>query len=215
MGKFIDLTGQVFSRLTVIDQGENNKGGRVCWNCLCECGQNTTVTSKYLINGRTKSCGCLQIENRKTSSLTHGMSKTLEYKIWGEMKRRCYAETPGAKNYRDRGITVCDRWLESFENFYEDMGPRPSANHSIERIDNDGNYCPENCKWATRKEQNNNTRSNVRMTLNGETKTMSEWGKVLGISHQAIRSRKKTGWSDEKALTTPCLTKSVNGSIIL
>ena len=204
MGKFIDLTGQVFNRLTVLSRAENDKNNKPQWNCICECGKNTKVQSSSLTTGGTKSCGCLRIENTgKINNLTHGMSKASEYKIWQTMKRRCYSETNNAKNYRDRGITVCDRWLESFENFYEDMGPRPTTKHSIDRIDNDGDYCPENCRWATTTEQLNNTRSNARMTLNGETKTRSEWSRVLGISLGTIESRKRYGWSDEKALTTP------------
>ena len=204
MGKFIDLTGQVFSRLTVISRAENNKDGNVQWNCLCICGNETKALTGDLKSGKTKSCGCLNIENR----LKHGMSETSEYKIWTMMKKRCYSNNAtGSKNYRDRGITVCDRWLESFENFYSDMGTRPSSRHSIDRIDNNGNYTPENCRWATRTEQNNNTRKNIRMTLNGETKTMAEWGKALGIRKDTIHYRKKSGWSDERALTTPVRTR--------
>lgn len=200
---FIDLTGKTFFRLTVIGRGEKNKYGQKQWNCSCECGENTNALSNDLTHGRVKSCGCLNIEKIKTNKLTHGMSYTSEYRIWTRMKQRCYSDTTGAKNYRDRGIKVCDRWLESFENFYEDMGSRPSPKHSIDRIDNDGDYCPENCRWATRTEQQNNTSKNVRLTLNGETKTMTEWARVLGISPQTIRARNRKGWSDEKVLTTP------------
>ena len=200
---FKDLTGQTFNRLTVIGRGENTKNGKAQWICLCECGQNSVVTTDSLKRGHTKSCGCLNKENLRKNTRTHGMSSTPEYEIWKTMKRRCHSETKTAKYYRDRGIKVCDRWLESFENFYSDMGPRPTANHSIERIDNDGDYCPENCKWGTAKEQNNNTRRNVRMTLNGETKTMAEWSEVLGISQGVIGKRKRKGWSDKDTLTTP------------
>ena len=203
MGKFIDLTGQVFGRLTVISRVENPKNTSAQWNCLCICGKKTKVASGQLNNGDTKSCGCLYAETRKTNNLKHGMSDTLEYKIWKDMKQRCYSKTQMAKHYRDRGIKICDRWLESFENFYADMGPRPTTEYSIDRIDNDGDYCPENCRWATKTEQNNNTRKNVRLTLHNETKTIAEWSRILGLPYDLIRHRKGYGWSDEKVLTTP------------
>jgi hypothetical protein len=213
--KLDDLTGQTFSRLTVISRAEKDKRNKSQWNCLCSCGKNIRVVARSLKSGGTKSCGCLNTEKRKTNNLIHGMSYSPEYTTWKSIKARCYGKNSLTQLYRDKGIKVCDRWLESFENFYEDMGDRPSSKHSIDRIDNDGDYCPENCRWATAKEQSNNRSKNVKMTLDGETKTIAEWAKVLGIRSGVIGWRKRSGWSDEKALTTPCLTKSVNGSISL
>jgi hypothetical protein len=128
-----------------------------------------------------------------------------EYHIWHNMRTRC---TPGWRefhNYGGRGISVCERWANSFEAFYEDMGPRPSENHSIDRIDNDGNYEPGNCRWATRKEQGRNTRFNVMIEYNGAIRCAAEWAEIFRLSTSNILSRLSLGWSIERALTTPVI----------
>ncbi len=137
--------------------------------------------------------------------LEKGYSKTSEYHIWRAMLTRCYNKNhPSSKNHGRRGITVCNRW-HRFENFYFDMGMRPSTNHCIDRIDNYGNYSPRNCRWATWKEQQNNRRSNVKITFNSETMTISQWGVKLKIGRGIIWKRLNRGWTIEEALTTPSL----------
>ena len=140
------------------------------------------------------------INNRR-----HGMSQTPEYYAWRAMKHRCSAEqSPDYKYYGARGIRVCDRWLK-FQNFYADMGKRPSSEHSLERIDNNGNYEPTNCKWATRREQTVNRRRNRFLTFQGRTLTIADWARETGLSHDCIWRRIDNDWSVEKALTTPVI----------
>lgn len=147
-----DLTGQIFGRLTVIGRDPNGKRGRF-WICRCECGKEALVRVDHLLSGATRSCGCLRQERNST----HGKSKTPEYRAWLNMKKRCYYQKDGMYHrYGGRGIRVCDRWLNSFDAFYEDMGPKPSEHHSIDRIDPKKNYTPENCRWASRTTQSRN-----------------------------------------------------------
>ena len=154
-----DLTGSKFDRLQVIEEGPKASDRHATWICKCDCGNITTVKSSYLLQGITRSCGCYNIEQIKLANTTHGKSNTSEYEIWCGMKKRCY--NPNYKEFRyygGRGITICDSWKNSFEAFYQDMDRRPSSKHSIDRVNNDGNYEPSNCRWATIKEQNNNKR---------------------------------------------------------
>lgn len=132
------------------------------------------------------------------------MTQTPEYATWRRMKTRCYnPRFEGFQNYGGRGIKVCDRWRNSFANFIADMGPKPSPKHSIDRIDNDGNYTPTNCRWATRELQSNNRQVNHYLTHNGKTRGISAWARDLGCSPNAITMRLARGWSDEMALTIP------------
>ena len=135
---------------------------------------------------------------------THGMSRTPEYQAWKNMKKRCF--NPNTKQYSDwggRGITVCDRWKNSFENFLADMKLKPTPKHSIDRIDNDGDYCPENCKWATNAEQQNNQRTNRLITIGCVTLTIAQWAKEMGFARNLISCRLKAGWSEFAAVMTP------------
>lgn len=158
MPKFIDITGQKFNRLTVIARADNRKK-HVTWLCKCDCGNETVVEGSALKNGGVKSCGCLSREVKSLRFKTHGKTQTKEFRVWLDMRKRCASKCGKPfLNYNSRGIRVCERWLNSFENFLEDMDPIPSINHSIERINNDGNYCSENCKWIPKKEQNFNQR---------------------------------------------------------
>lgn len=197
-----DLTGQVFNHLTVIELGEPQ--GKVRrWKCICRCGKETQVPTYHLRTGGIKSCGCLQRE----SVVTHGQSYGAEYQAWKGIKRRCYSKKSRMyKRYGGRGITVCQRWRDSFANFFADMGKRPSAKHSIERIDNNGNYEPSNCKWATDAEQTRNTSRNVYVEFRGERLTVQDWAKRLGVTHGTLQNRIKR-WGVERALTTPVFSQ--------
>ena len=200
-----DLSGQVFFRLSVLSQAPSKKGAR--WVCKCECGNIKTISASNLRHGRTKSCGCLSIETTVSRSKSHGCAPrglpTPEYAIWGAIRHR--TSNPNNKRYDDyggRGIGMCERWRE-FSNFLEDMGLRPSSEHSIERKDNALGYYKENCRWATRKEQSRNKRSNHMVTYKGEIRCVMEWSEIQGIAVDNLYYRFKVGWDVERALETP------------
>jgi hypothetical protein len=204
-----DLTGIRFGRLLVI--GPNDKEGAYFWATLCDCG---TIKSAYggnLRAGNIKSCGCLKRENNIKRCQTHGKANHAEYKAWIAMRVRCYRKLgKGYPDYGGRGIKVCDRWLKSFDDFYHDMGPRPSKGHSIDRIDNNGNYEPSNCKWSTRTQQNNNTRKTNFITIDDISLPIQEWARRFNISIGAIQGRLKKGWSIEAAVKTPAWGRTRN-----
>lgn len=157
--KLVDLTGQVFGRLSVLSRA-GNLGRKAAWLCQCACGNECTVRSDHLMGARVLSCGCYRVEKSTVQATTHGLSKTREYRIWRNMKNRCeWDKWPEWHLYGGRGITVCQRWSESFEAFIEDMGPCTTPKHSIDRIDGDKGYEPGNCRWATPTEQARNTRT--------------------------------------------------------
>lgn len=195
--------GTRFHRLTVIGEMQRNQR-RKAYPCRCDCGKTKLIQDNNLRSGTTRSCGCLSKETRTRLSTVHGLSKNPLYSRWFSMINRC--TNPKNKNYLDygaRGITVCDRWLESFENFSTDMGELPTPKHTIERIDNDKGYSPENCRWATRTEQASNRRRNRSLTLGCVTLTLSQWSRETGLKRELIRDRLNAGWSVERALTTP------------
>ena len=205
MGNVKDMTGQRFGRLTVIERA-GTLGNRAAWLCKCDCGREHVVRGKLLRNGNTVSCGCYAKERAREASITHGMKKTRLYEVWHGMKSRCLNERDRRyKNYGARGITICDEWRNSFESFRDwalANGYRDDL--TIDRKDNDGNYCPENCCWSTSKEQSNNRRSNKLITYQGKTQTMQQWADEMGISKDLLRSRLVVGkWSVEDALTKP------------
>jgi len=209
MGKFIDLTGQKFERLLVVKQNGRTKHGLILWECLCECKNISYVTGYDLKSGHTKSCGCLNNEKIAHINKTHGESRTRLYGIWSGLHSRCNnAKTKWFKNYGSRGISVSEEWDDFivFKNWALLNGY--TDNLSIERIDNNDDYSPNNCKWATRIEQQNNTRKNIYITYDGETKTIAQWSNALGIDYQALYYRINSNWSVEKAFRTPSRKKS-------
>ena len=208
MGKVQDRTGDVYGRLTVLRFAGQDKHGVSLWWCRCACGTEEIANSMAMRCGGKRSCGCLQKENLLSGrealhqkSRTHGKSKTREHHIWQNMIYRC--ETTTCRQYATyggRGIAVCKRWRESFAAFLEDMGPAPSILHTVDRIDNNGPYSPENCRWATRKQQALNRSSNRLITAGELTMTLSEWSERSGIHEATIHGRLRRGWPPEKAV---------------
>jgi hypothetical protein len=212
LGKFIDLTGQTFGRWVVLRRATQPIYGKPAWVCQCECSVVKTVAASSLRTGESQSCGCLHRDNSaerlRTIATKHGMHNTPEYFRWISMKLRCTCVTHQAyADYGGRGIKVCKRWLDSFEHFREDMGPQPSKHHTLERIDNDGDYKPGNVKWATRREQAQNRRNSVSLTIDGVTKPLTVWCKYDRSLEGRVRYRLNQGWSDKEALLTPSSRK--------
>lgn len=194
-----NLSGRRFGRLTAVSQTGRDKWRNVLWLCQCDCGKKITTISASLQGHRTTSCGCYQ----RAVNYKHGMSGTREHYTWRGIIDRCNNKKNSQYHlYGGRGIFVCDRWLESFNNFFADMGEKP-VGYTIERIDNNGPYAPENCCWATPTQQARNTRQNHFITCNGETLCLREWTLRLGVSISTIHYRLKRGWSPERAVSTP------------
>lgn len=209
--------GDKFSKLTVVGFVGVNKHKKRVWLCKCDCGNLVKVVSGHLLDYHSTSCGCTRLQNSikatKISNTKHGMKGTKEYHAWSEMKQRCTNQNAQQyKNYGARGIKVCDRWLQNFENFYADMGKAPDG-LSIDRIDVNGDYCPENCRWADNETQQYNRRDTVKITFNGITENLMYWSKKTGLStrtlYERLRCNKKIKipWSIEKILTTPTRRK--------
>ena len=201
MGKRLDLTRQRFGRLTVVKYTGRSKNSHVMWFCKCDCGNETVVRDDSLKSGNTKSCGCLRLDRTREANTTHGKNKTPIYRTWVNIKSRC--QNPKDKKYNiygGRGIKVCEQW-QKFENFYKDMQPHPGSKYSIDRIDNNGDYEPSNCRWATAKQQANNRRSNHLITFKGKTQNMKQWAKEIGLNYSTLLLRiNQLGWPLEKAL---------------
>lgn len=199
-----DLTGQRFGRLLVIERA-GSRGTRSLWRCACDCGNETLVICNSLVRGRTKSCGCFDRERKRT----HGMTHSKLYDVWRSMRKRCNnSRSPNYHNYGGRGITICAEW-SLFLNFYNwAMTNGYTENLSLDRIDNNGGYSPENCKWSDCKEQNNNRRNNVWYAFDGQIKNIQQWSEFTGMSYQTLYSRIQSGWSIEKTITTPARKKN-------
>ena len=189
-----DYAGMVFWRLSPLYAHEKIEGKPVKWRCRCECGKECDVTMKLVVSGHTKSCGCLAKETVTARNTTHGLARVYPktYKSWKDMRSRCNnAKNKEYANYGGRGITVCDRWSD-FDCFFSDMGAAPEG-LTIDRIDVNGNYEPTNCRWATVEQQANNKRSSVLITHNGQTKTLTQWAKLLGKAHGTLTYRLSKG----------------------
>jgi hypothetical protein len=205
MSKVIDITGQRFGKLTVLAFDKQDKFRQYMWFCKCDCGNIVSVRGYSLRSGNTQSCGCVQKEVNIKLRQTHGMADTRIYNIWQGMKQRCSLPSLSCyKYYGGRGITFCDEW-QKFEPFYEwAMANGYADNLTLDRIDVNGNYEPQNCRWITLKEQQRNRRTTHFITFNGETKTLKEWAEQLGINHTTLLERLNyPNWSVEEALTIP------------
>ncbi len=200
----IDMIGNIYGRLTVKRRAFID-GRHPRWVCRCECGTEIIAFGLNLRRGFTRSCGCLAREETAARNRTHGASPrghlTAEYRAWRGMKTRCTNKNePSYRYYGGRGISVSEQWLNDFQAFLADMGPRPSSQHSIERIDNSGNYEPSNCRWASRSEQAANKRNNRLITHDGLTLPISEWARQHGLKAGTLRRRIVNRWPMSKAL---------------
>jgi hypothetical protein len=199
-----DLTGRTFGRLVVTGRAGRSATGRTLWKCRCECGESVDLRSCNLLSGNTASCGCLHREVVGRLHRTHGKCQTDEHEIWKGMLARCLNPNHSSyPNYGGRGITVCGSWRMSFTAFLADVGSRPSPEHSLDRIDNDGNYKPGNVRWATRAEQSENRRVSQWVEFNGVRKLAGQWERDLGFGIGTISGRLRSGWSIQAALTVP------------
>lgn len=197
MGKPLNnLVGFRFGSLTVLQLGEKQRQHNgAWWLCLCDCGTQKNIPATDMVQGKINSCGCEHAKRIGDASKTHGMSKGRTYRIWQAMRNRCNRLH---QDYSARGITYDRRW-DVFENFLADMGQAPEE-MSLDRIDVNGNYEKTNCRWATREQQANNTRSNVFIEWNGKRQTRSQWEKEFGMRPTTLRSRLRAGWSMERAM---------------
>jgi len=213
----LKIAGLKYGRLTAIKDVGRGIHGRI-WLCWCDCGGEARVPASRLVAGHTRSCGCLGIEaSKKAKRWTHGQTRNdvkaqaYEYNIWQSMKQRCLnPKNKGFARYGGRGITIDPAWLgaNGFQTFLAQMGKRPSAKHSLERRDRDGNYTKTNCKWALPIEQQNNRKGNRFITHDGRTMSASDWAREVGINAGSIRNRLDMGWTVERSLTEPLRPRS-------
>ena len=195
-----DLIGEKFGRLLVVKRAGSYRGN-ISYLCKCECGKETIVSSYSLRTGNTKSCGCLNREIVLNRITKHGGHGTRLYRIWKNMKTRCFNKNFHTyKIYGGRGISVCKEWAESFANFEKWANANGyNDNLTIDRIDSDGNYCPENCRWVSMQEQANNTRRNHYIEYKGVKRTLSEWARHLNMPYSKLKYRIQRGWTLEEA----------------
>lgn len=200
MKKPRDITGQRFGRLIAISFVEIRHGNKHFWKFLCDCGKTTITQKTGVMGGHTISCGCYRKEVTSRNATTHGLSKHPLYNIWIMMRSRCLDPTDEAYHYYGgRGITVCDEWKNSFETFLKDMGERP-PNTSLDRIDNNGNYCPDNCRWATQKQQLRNYSRNIKVEYFGKQYCLKDLCVELGLSYSMIDQRYRKSHSIESLI---------------
>lgn len=203
MSKTVDLVGQKFGRLLVVARAGSDKRGEALWECECECGVVTVVLGSNLRTGHTRSCGCYNDERRIEVHTKHGRHGSRGNIIWAQMIQRCNNSNHIAYHrYGGRGIKVCEEWLK-FENFFADMGDPPEG-ATLERVNNDGNYCKENCIWTSVKANARNRSSNVEITYEGRTQCIAAWEEELGFNYGTLWNRINTyKWPLEKAMTEP------------
>lgn len=202
---FIDLTGQTFGKWTVLAYlgrfGNTKTGGPSVWACRCQCGNESKVQGQALKRGDSTQCRSCATSEQQT---THGQSRTDTYRIYHGMLQRCYNENHRLYHYYGgRGVVVCDRWREDFLAFHADMGGRPSGKHSIDRIDSNGPYAPENCRWATADQQARSKRSNRWLEHNGERMILKDWARRIGMHPNTLYGRIDGGWPIDRALSEP------------
>lgn len=219
MRKFIDLSNQKFGRLSVISVAA---GKPVRWICRCDCGNEKPVRGNDLWRGKTLSCGCLSTETRSKLGASHRVKTSIphasrlyktEYSAWASMISRCTNPTHKSyKNYGARGIGVCDRWINSFDNFLTDVGVKPRKSLSLDRMDNNKDYSPDNCHWTTSKVQMNNVRYNVKITIDGESNTVAHWCEFFGIARTTYECRIMKGESPQSAFMRPVRQKKASSA---
>lgn len=204
-----NLIDQNFGRLTVVGLNSCKNNNKRHWDCVCACGNKVTIRGDHLLRRETLSCGCFRGDTTRKRAIEHGESgKTKEYTAWVQIKGRCFNEKNKAyKNYGGRGIGMYAEWIDSYDSFLAYIGRSPSAEHSIERINNNGNYEPGNIKWATPTEQANNKRNNRNIEYNGMVKTLSQWCKILNIPYARTSFRIKANWELSEAFNC---TKQTN-----
>ena len=205
-----DPTGRRYGFWTVLGFGEKYQGRLMTWLCRCECGTTRSIRPQALRGGTSHCCGCTtQFRvHPKHGGARQKSGRFPEYNVWLNMRERCFRPTNSAyRNYGARGITVCERWKDSFENFLADMGPRPSPEHSLDRIDNEGDYTNENCRWTTRDIQNRNSRHNSMLEAFGKRMCAKDWARSIGVHEATIHNRLKAGWPLEDVLGTPSCGK--------
>lgn len=199
--RFMNRVGLRYGRLQVIEQATTSPKGSIMWKCRCDCGEERIVFADNLGNGSSQSCGCLHRDNLVARSTTHGMSDTGEFRSWSGMRSRCTLQTnENWDNYGGRGIRVCERWMDSFENFLADMGPRPTSKHTIERNNVNGDYEPGNCHWADRLEQTRNRRNTKTANYKGEEHHLADLAKLAKVSYRIFHGRLSRGWSIDEAV---------------
>lgn len=200
MGAFIDLTGHKYGRWTVLEL-VGNVNGFVSWKCKCDCGNEGVRRANTLRTGGSKSCGCYHKERAIEANITHGMNRSPEHMTWMRMIQRCY--NPNVERYPEyggRGIRMSERWVNSFETFFTDMGPKPSDDYSIERIDVNGNYEPGNCRWATTFDQSRNRRNNQIIEYQGQSYVQVDLCDKLGIAYYQLRYHINHGRTSDEAI---------------
>lgn len=206
MPKLNDLTGQRFGKLLVLCRGDDHIQGngrhRVAWKCVCDCGNEVVVLGENLRKGASRSCGCFRKDEMSARNSTHRSTNTKLYGVWGSMKARCYNKSVKYYcRYGGRGISVCDEWLNDFESFHDwSVASGYKDGLSIDRINNDAGYSPENCRWVDCSVQANNRSSNRMLTYNGETHNVTEWAAIKGVSPKTLFNRVYAGYSDEEVL---------------
>ena len=207
MGKTPDMVGEKYGRLTVVRRNYSRGSKNSYWECVCDCGKTKIVRRQHLISGNVSSCGCLAKMVAYFIHKIHGLSDTKIYIVWKGMISRCTdVKLESYHNYGGRGIKVCSRWMNSIEAFYEDMGEPPDG-MSLERIDTNGDYTPENCTWATPIEQANNKRNTIFIEAFGKKQNIKDWSQETGITRSAIYSRIRLGWNNEDAVSFPIMER--------